>query len=190
MTYPAETMREPNHLVWVDVETTGLDPEVDLLLEMSVIVTEGPDLVEIGNRRHYLFEVDYEDILMVADEDVIRMHEKSGLLADLMGETNRWERGEADRDVCQWLADLGVEPATAHLAGSKPSFDQGFLYADLPIFDGYLHHRLFDIRALITAADYWFREPLPTPARLHRSYSDIDEALTMARAFRAQVVQR
>ena len=32
---------DSNRIVWVDCEMTGLDPDVDTLLEIAVIVTDG-----------------------------------------------------------------------------------------------------------------------------------------------------
>ena len=33
--------QDANHLVWLDMEMTGLDPERERILEMAVIVTDG-----------------------------------------------------------------------------------------------------------------------------------------------------
>ena len=38
---PAFADSDSNRIVWVDCEMTGLDPDVDTLLEIAVIVTDG-----------------------------------------------------------------------------------------------------------------------------------------------------
>src|SRR3712207_2760972 len=40
---PAELARNDQNLVWLDCEMTGLDPEVDRIIEIAVVVT-GPQL--------------------------------------------------------------------------------------------------------------------------------------------------
>jgi oligoribonuclease len=40
---PQPLVKSDRNLVWLDCEMTGLDPEIDRLLEIAVIVT-GPDL--------------------------------------------------------------------------------------------------------------------------------------------------
>jgi oligoribonuclease (3'-5' exoribonuclease) len=38
---PAFADSDSNRIVWVDCEMTGLDPDVDTLLEIAVIITDG-----------------------------------------------------------------------------------------------------------------------------------------------------
>ena len=46
-------MQNPQNLIWIDLEMTGLDPDTDVIIEMATIVTdsqlnvlaEGPTLV-------------------------------------------------------------------------------------------------------------------------------------------------
>lgn len=75
---------------WIDVETTGLDPEADIILEYGLIVTDA-DLNEIvrevqvvkyhpGIVDRYLNRGDRPQ---AQNEALIRMHTESGLLADL-----------------------------------------------------------------------------------------------------------
>ncbi|MDN5659091.1 exonuclease domain-containing protein, partial [Brevibacterium sandarakinum] len=75
----------PDLIVWIDTETTGLNPDHDRLLEIAVVVTRN-DLTEVGSF----------DIVIAPDEGVdatvdlmgsfVRdMHTSNGLIQDLAG---------------------------------------------------------------------------------------------------------
>ena len=34
------SMQNPQNLIWIDLEMTGLDPETDVIIEMATIVTD------------------------------------------------------------------------------------------------------------------------------------------------------
>ena len=40
MSQPAPPVPNETHLIWVDMEMTGLRPEVDRIIEVSVVVTD------------------------------------------------------------------------------------------------------------------------------------------------------
>lgn len=68
----------PNtNILWLDLETTGLDPERDLILEIGLVVTNGLDVI-----------LDEQSIVIDRGAinlppEVLTMHLQSGLLADI-----------------------------------------------------------------------------------------------------------
>jgi oligoribonuclease len=68
------------HYLWLDLETTGLDPASDDILEVGLVVTD-EHLTELAERR-YLLDPGY-DWQELVDQFVLEMHTKSGLLAEL-----------------------------------------------------------------------------------------------------------
>src|SRR5215469_7100175 len=72
-------------LAWMDLEMTGLDPELNVIVEIATLITddelnvvaEGPDLVVKASDAE----------LSVMDEVVRAMHTKSGLLPAIEGST-------------------------------------------------------------------------------------------------------
>ena len=64
-------------LVWIDLEMTGLDPEIDVILEIAVIVTDG-SLDQIVEGPDLVLQADEEALERMAP--VVReMHGLSGL---------------------------------------------------------------------------------------------------------------
>lgn len=72
-------MKQNELLAWIDIETTGLDPLEDSLLEVACIVTD-QDLNELGRESWTVFYMRPEE--KVYDPIVSKMHYESGLWFD------------------------------------------------------------------------------------------------------------
>lgn len=91
-------MPDVKYLAITDIETTGLDLVNDAVLEVATILVD-MDLNEISRFEAVIRANDYALERLRANEYVLRMHQKSGLLADAMLSTNErqavkddWER--------------------------------------------------------------------------------------------------
>ncbi|HWW52303.1 MAG TPA: oligoribonuclease, partial [Acidimicrobiales bacterium] len=124
-------------LVWMDLEMTGLDPTVDLIVEVATLVTddeleivaEGPDLV---------VHLADEDLAVMSDY-VRRMHTDSGLLTRIASSTVSLE--EAGSATLEFIKSHATEPRTVPLAGNSIGTDRRFLAARLPQIEAWLHYR-------------------------------------------------
>ena len=113
------------HLLWLDLETTGLDKDNDLILEIGLVVTEGLDRV-----------MDEESIVIDhgavhLHPDVLNMHLENGLLQD--------------------IGKRGVTPAEAY-AKAIQFLDGWFPNHDEPIIVGGSGIDRFDIPFIQAAA--------------------------------------
>jgi oligoribonuclease len=142
-----------NRLFWIDLETTGLDAQGDVPIEMAWGLTD-----EWGNNLKWQEALVYEPTTRYGlaitrgkrHEIVGPMHEASGLWKDL-------ERCEAypdvehsramiDEHLVGWLEGNGVEPQTMPLCGnSVGSLDRPFMILHFPKTHDYLSHRQIDI---------------------------------------------
>ena len=74
-------LESANMLAWIDLEMTGLDPDLHVIVEIATLITddqlnliaEGPDLVISAT----------EEQLKKMDPVVVEMHTKSGLLDEI-----------------------------------------------------------------------------------------------------------
>lgn len=167
--------------LWLDIETTGLDPETDFLLECAWIVTDA-DLVEV-ERGEMVLRV--YDAPRFCDDFVREMHTKNGLLAEvarIVADGFPADLGAALKAVIgrhEWSDEKPI------LAGSTPHFDRGFLDYDLG--DLGLHHRHFDVSTLKMAfRDALGEEPAGTES-IHRAMPDIEDSLAVARSYRNRI---
>lgn len=134
--------------VWIDMETTGLDPKQEVPLELGFIITD-IDLNEIDREAWTIFDEGWDDDGKYeaphVDPFVLDMHEKSGLWKELP------EHGIALQavqvDAWKWLTKHGVEK-TDPMCGSSVQFDREWLREWFPDTFDLFSHRNIDISTL------------------------------------------
>lgn len=159
-----------NHqFTWTDVETTGLNAAVDLLLEIAVVLAEdGPggscapvdaftavvavDFHEttaglVAKYRGLPNWLGVADLAPVLDPYVATMHTDNGLIDECRSDDAK-PLSEVDRDLAAWLVERGATKRSCMLAGNSVHFDLGFCRAHLPITAALLSHRVGDVTAM------------------------------------------
>ncbi len=177
----SETLERP--LVWVDLEMTGLEPEINVIVEAAVVITdgaleqiiEGPDLV-LGAS---------DDELESMIEIVRSMHDKSGLTAAIR--SSDVTVSDAERQILEFIAEHVPEPRTAPLAGNSVHADRAFLRRYMPQVESHLHYRNVDASTIKELCRRWRPDVLrsaPDKAGGHRALADIRESIDELRHYR------
>lgn len=170
-------------LVWIDLEMTGLDPDVDVVVEIATIITDGTlEHVECG-----------PDLLIAAPsaaldqmDDVVRdMHTASGLLDELA----KVERtvAQAEAETLAFVRAHVPEAGVAPLAGNSVHTDRMFLRRYMPELEAHLHYRNVDVSTLKELARRWrplLLDETPDKAERHRALGDITESINELRFYR------
>lgn len=171
-------------LLWIDTETTGLDPERDIPLEVGLILMEeGANLHrEIGRRSWICAVKDFD--FYPSDQFVHEMHTKNGLLNDLKIAKKVYQSyNEIDDEMCDWLFTFVDPTTTLHPAGSSVHFDVDFIRRRFPRLAHHLHHRYLDVSSVKMLYPQIGREYDKGPEDIHRTLSDLDHDIAWLQWF-------
>jgi oligoribonuclease len=174
---------------FVDIETTGLDPDTDSIIEIAWAFTDERFEI-VGTPTSMLVEPRGWDSFAAAMRNtpvVKAMHTRSGLLAEM----DRTNLTDLD-DVAELLrGDIQALPehTSLHLAGFSVHFDRAFLEANgfRHLLVEHFHHRHLDLSATKLLLDS-IGVPYDKPENLHphRALSDVFESIHQARMFAVQ----
>jgi len=173
-------------LVWIDCEMTGLDPQVDVLVEVAVVVTDS-ELTLLDDGLDILIATDPAKLDGMLD--IVReMHTASGLLEALASATTTLE--EAEQQVLDYVQRFVPERRKAPLCGNSIATDRTFIARYMPRLDDHLHYRMVDVSSIKELARRWYpRAYFNAPAKNggHRALADIIDSITELRYYRAAV---
>ena len=175
---------EDRHLLWLDLETTGLDSLVNEIMEVSAIFSKGGEVIERfhcypstrikftkGLWSEYAYDLHTENGLL---EDISDSLKNSGLSAIRFEEEHR---GRLISFLQRCYSELpkpeeGEKQPGLILAGSNPNFDRTFMVDQYPSSSSLLHYRTFDSNVLYMM----YSDPDKEKSdRLHRATKDVEE---------------
>lgn len=170
------------HLIWIDLEMTGLNTATDQIIEIATIVTD-QDLNEIAEGP--VIAVRQSELTMAAmDEWNTRQHGASGLTARVLASTVTLAEAEAQTlHFLQGHVARGASP----MCGNSVCQDRRFLARQMPELEAYFHYRNLDVSSVKILAERWapavaagFRKE-----STHRALSDIRDSIAELRHYRA-----
>lgn len=165
---------------WIDIETTGLNPERDCILEVAAVVTDRNLMKRIDETSFVVSPATSPDL----DPYVREMHTKNGLLAESLASGLSYKTVEAE--VSAFVAAHTPTGKKLHLAGSSVHFDRSFLKVWMPKVVEQLHYRQLDVSSLKLVFDPLV--PCPKGAPAHRALADIEESIREARWYMNRLV--
>ena len=140
-----------DRLVWIDCEMTGLDLEVDELVEIAVVITDY-DLNPVDAGLSIVIKPD-ASALENMGEFVRAMHTESGLIEEI---PNGVSVAEAEYEVLEYVLKHVPEEQKAPLAGNSIGTDRSFLAKYMPRLDAHLHYRNVDVSSIKELAKRWY----------------------------------
>jgi oligoribonuclease len=168
-------------LVWLDLETTGLDPRKDSILEVAVALA----------RFESPFDVDFDGVIKGSwvlgfpraawvdlSPFIVDMHTKNRLLEECAA-SSHGVRG-LEQMILSLLEPIGTGKDAPVLAGSSVHFDHEFLKVHMPTLAARLSHRHYDVSAIKLFCQSLGMHSLPK-AEAHRAEADIGESIAHAR---------
>jgi oligoribonuclease len=178
--------QDSQHLIWIDLEMTGLDPDNDLILEMATIVTD-KDLRILAQGP--VLAVHQPDSALVAmDEWNQKHHGQSGLIDRVRASTI--DEAEAERLTIAFLKQW-VPGNTSPMCGNSIGQDRRFLYRYTPKLEAYFHYRNIDVSTLKELAARWAPEIKKgfNKESKHQALEDIVESIEELRYYREHFIK-
>ncbi|MHC2998953.1 oligoribonuclease [Microbacterium sp. HJ5] len=176
---------ENDRLVWIDCEMTGLDLDVDELVEIAVVVTDF-ELRPVHAGFQVVIKPDASALANMS-EFVTKMHEKSGLLEEI---PNGVSLADAEFQALEYIQQFVPLEGKAPLAGNTIGTDRMFLAKYMPRIDHWLHYRNVDVSSIKELARRWYpRAYIHAPAKDggHRALADILESIRELAYYRQAV---
>lgn len=177
--------QDSSHLIWIDLEMTGLNPDTDLIIEIATIVTD-------------------KDLNILAHGPVLAVHQSDAALAamDEWNQTHHGQSGLIDRVKASTINDADAERLTIEflkqwvpentspICGNSIGQDRRFLYRYMPKLEAYFHYRNLDVSTLKELAARWapaIKNGFNKEAK-HQALDDIIESIEELRYYRQHFI--
>lgn len=174
-------MSADTHLVWIDLEMTGLDPETERIIEMATIITDSElNLIAEGP----VIAIRQPDSLLDAmDEWCTRTHGESGLTQRVRD--SKTTEAEAEQQTLAFLKEH-LEPGKSPLCGNSIGQDRRFLVKYMPALEGFFHYRNLDVSTVKELARRWRPDVLEGVKKKgsHLALDDIRDSINELRHYR------
>lgn len=175
-------------LAWIDLETTGLEPEKCEILEVALVITDNE-----------LNEVDAASWVLPAK---CSEHESNPFIVKMHTENGLWQECEAPEAMRNFGTRESARSQVAHevlerlrrwtgmkdgpICGSTIAFDRGFLKRHMPTVEAHFSHRNLDVSVLGELAKLWAPEVWDARPKGggHRALPDIRGSVELLKYWR------
>ncbi|MDA0650535.1 MAG: oligoribonuclease [Proteobacteria bacterium] len=174
-----------HNLVWVDMEMTGLIPEVHRVIEIATIVTDSNLNVLAEGPVIAIHQA--PEALEAMDEWNTRTHTNSGLVARVASSviTEQMATEETLAFLREWVSE-GKSP----MCGNSICQDRRFMARHMPELEKFFHYRNLDVSTLKILMQRW-RPDLPEAPKqgVHQALADIRESIEELRHYRTHFLR-
>jgi oligoribonuclease len=142
--------QDPNNLLWIDMEMSGLSPEGDRVLEVAIVVTDS----QLNTVAEAPVKVVHQpdDVLDRMDSWNKSMHKKTGLVDKVKAATQN--EAEVEAEMIAFLLQY-IAPNTSPMCGNSICQDRRFLARHMPKLEAFFHYRNLDVSTLKELAKRW-----------------------------------
>ena len=170
-----------NHLVWIDMEMTGLNPDTDRIIEVAIVVTDNN--LETVAEAPVLVVHQPDEIMDGMDSWNKSTHGKSGLIEKVRAST--LDEAAVEAQMLAFLKEH-VPARTSPMCGNSICQDRRFMARWMPAFEDYFHYRNLDVSTLKELVKRWKPEVAQGMKKhgKHEALADIYESIAEMKHYR------
>jgi oligoribonuclease len=178
--------QNPQHLIWIDLEMTGLNPDTDVIIEIATIVTD-KDLNILAEGP--VLAIHQSDAVLAAMDDWNQKHHgQSGLIERVRASSI--DVAEAERLTLAFLKQW-VPEKKSPICGNSIGQDRRFLCRYMPTLEAYFHYRNLDVSTLKELAARWapnLKDGFSKQTK-HQALEDVIESIEELRYYREHFIR-
>jgi oligoribonuclease len=173
--------QDATHLIWIDLEMTGLKPDSDRVLEVALVITDGA-LNTVAEAPVWVLK-QTDEALAAMDSWNQGTHGRSGLIGKVKASLATESTVEAE--ALAFLREH-VPPRISPMCGNSICQDRRFLARWMPGLEDYFHYRNLDVSTLKELCKRW----RPEVARgfdkdtKHTALADVYESIDELKYYR------
>jgi oligoribonuclease len=175
---------DPNNLIWIDMEMTGLQPDADRIIEIAMLVTD-PQLNVVATGP-VLVVHQPDEVLDAMDTWNKSTHAKTGLVERVRAST--LSESDVERQALEFLA-AHVPASVSPMCGNSICQDRRFLARWMPRLEAHFHYRNLDVSTLKELVRRW-KPDLKGFSKegKHEALADILESIEELKFYRKSVM--
>ena len=176
---------DPNNLIWIDMEMTGLQPDADRIIEIAVLVTD-PQLAIIAEGPELVIHQP-DEVLEAMDSWNKSTHKKTGLIERVRAA--RLTEADAEGAALAFLSQH-VPANNSPMCGNSICQDRRFLARWMPRLEAHFHYRNLDVSTLKELVRRWKPELMKGFLKegKHEALADILESIEELKFYRKSVM--
>ena len=178
-------MKDNTHLIWLDLEMTGLDSERDHIIEIATVVTDSHlNIIAEGP----VFAIHQPQFLLdQMDSWNTKQHHASGLVKRV--QESQIIAQEAEQKTLAFLSQY-LDKNKSPLCGNSVWQDRRFLMKEMPTLANFFYYRNLDVSTLKELVLRWRPELMKgfEKASKHLALDDIKDSIAELIYYRAHFI--
>ena len=179
-------MVDPDNLIWVDLEMTGLDPDLDYIIEIATIITDSRLKILAEGPVIAIHQPD--SILEAMDDWNKEHHGASGLLNRVRD--SDCAVAHAEGKTVDFVAHY-VPPSRSPMCGNSICQDRRFMARFMPELERFFHYRHIDVSTVKELCMRWEPEIAQRfrKSATHRALQDIRDSVEELKYYRKHFIR-
>jgi len=177
---------DPNRLIWIDMEMSGLKPETDRIIEVALVVTDA-DLAPVAEAPVWVVRQNAA-ILSGMDAWNTATHGRSGLIDRVKAAMD--DEAAVELRALDFLREY-VPAKASPMCGNSICQDRRFLARWMPLLEDWFHYRNLDVSTLKELCRRWKPElmkGIPKEGK-HEALADVYESILELKYYRENFIR-